>query len=90
MHISLMRCFRLLHVHRTDLQQVLCRAAVERGVILRLGCPVIAIEDEDEEHVTVEIKGGERIKADVTVAVDGKSTVNACEKPRGGSGLCYI
>jgi 2-polyprenyl-6-methoxyphenol hydroxylase-like FAD-dependent oxidoreductase len=74
-----MRGFRLLHVHRADLQQVLYNAAVERGITLRLGCPVVAIEDEDEdeENVAVVIEGGERIEADVIVGADGKSTTKA-------------
>jgi 2-polyprenyl-6-methoxyphenol hydroxylase-like FAD-dependent oxidoreductase len=75
--VSLMRGFRLLHIHRADLQQVLYNAAVERGITLRLGCPVAAIDDEDEGNVAVVIKGGERIEADVIVGADGKSTMNA-------------
>lgn len=63
--------YPLLHVHRADLQQVLYKAAVERGITLRLGCPVVVIEDEDEENVAVVIEGGERIEADVIVGADG-------------------
>lgn len=72
-----MRGYRLLHVHRADLQQALYKAAVKRGITLRLGCPVVAVDDEDEENVAVVIKGGERIEADVIVGADGKSTTNA-------------
>lgn len=66
-----------MHVHRADLQQVLFKAAVERGVTLRLGCPVIAIDDEHEDDVVVVIRSGERIAADVLVGADGRSTSNS-------------
>ena len=73
----LRRVSRLLRVHRADLQQVLYKAAVERGVTLRLGCPVMAIDDEHEDNVAVVIRCGERIAADVIVGADGKSTSNS-------------
>ncbi len=68
-----MRTYRLLHVHRADLQQVLYKAAEERGIVLRLGCPVIAVEEDDAKNVAVVIKGGDRIEADAIVGADGKS-----------------
>jgi 2-polyprenyl-6-methoxyphenol hydroxylase-like FAD-dependent oxidoreductase len=43
---------------------------------LRLGCPVVAIEENDET-VAVVIRGGERIEAEVIVGADGKSTINS-------------
>jgi flavin-dependent dehydrogenase len=67
--MRLTRRYRLLLIHRADLQQVLYQAAVERGITLRLGCPVVAIDDE---NVAVVLKGGERIEADVIVGADGK------------------
>lgn len=50
---------------------------MERGVTLRLGCPVITIDDEHEDNVAVVIRSGERIAADVIVGADGKSTSNS-------------
>lgn len=50
---------------------------MERGVTLRLGCPVIAIDDEHEDDVVVVIRSGERIAADVLVGADGRSTSNS-------------
>jgi 2-polyprenyl-6-methoxyphenol hydroxylase-like FAD-dependent oxidoreductase len=61
--------FRLWSVHRADLQQVLYDAAVKRGITVRLGCPVVEVDDEE---VSVLIKGGEKIKADIIVGADGK------------------
>jgi salicylate hydroxylase len=69
MGVLLIRRSRLLHVHRADLQHVLYKAAVERGIALRLGCRVISIDDE---NVAVVIKGGQRIEADIIVGADGK------------------
>ena len=37
---------------------------------MRLGCPVVGVDDEE---VAVVIKGGERIEADIVVGADGKS-----------------
>lgn len=68
------RGYRLLNVHRADLQQALYKAAVGRGITLRLGCPVA---DVDDENVAIVIKGGERIEADMIVGADGESATNA-------------
>jgi salicylate hydroxylase len=57
------------------LQQVLYEAAIKRGITLRLGCLVVAL-DEDDQTLAVVVKGGERIEADVIVGADGKSTTN--------------
>jgi flavin-dependent dehydrogenase len=62
---------RLWPLHRADLQEVLYDEARRRGVVSRLGCPVVAI-DEDENSLAVVVKGGERIEADVIVGADGK------------------
>lgn len=65
---------RLWPVHRADLQHVLFEAAMKAGVILRLGCLVVAV-DEDGQELSVVVKGGERISADVIVGADGTSTL---------------
>jgi 2-polyprenyl-6-methoxyphenol hydroxylase-like FAD-dependent oxidoreductase len=57
---------------------VLYEAAKKRGITLRLGCPVVAIEENDET-VAVVIRGGERIEAEVIVGADGKSTINSLQ-----------
>jgi 2-polyprenyl-6-methoxyphenol hydroxylase-like FAD-dependent oxidoreductase len=67
---------RLRPFHRADLQQVLYQAATKRGITLRLGCPVVTL-DEVDETLAVVIEGGERIEADVIVGADGESTMNA-------------
>jgi salicylate hydroxylase len=63
---------RLWPIHRADLQQVLLKAALERGVVVKLGCRVIAIEG-DSEIVAVLTKDGEKIEADLLVGADGTS-----------------
>ncbi|TAQ86911.1 hypothetical protein B7494_g4752 [Chlorociboria aeruginascens] len=67
--------YPLCPLHRADLQQVLYEAAIQRGITLRLGCPVVTL-DEDDQTLAVVVKGGERIEADVIVGADGiESTV---------------
>ena len=58
------------NVHRADYQQVLYEAAVERGVTIRLGCPVVSV---DEATASVTLKSGEVIRADLIVGADGRS-----------------
>jgi 2-polyprenyl-6-methoxyphenol hydroxylase-like FAD-dependent oxidoreductase len=70
MRYKILMSYRIWAVHRADLQQVLFEAAVKRGISLRLGCPVVEVDDE---NLAVVIKGGERIEADVIVGADGKS-----------------
>ncbi|KAE9364905.1 FAD/NAD(P)-binding domain-containing protein [Stipitochalara longipes BDJ] len=65
--------YPLWPVYRADLQQTLYQTAVERGVTLRLGCTVVGIDDNKHENVTVVIKGGEELEADVVVGADGES-----------------
>ena len=62
-------------MHRGDLQQVLYEFAVKRGITLRFDCRVVALDD-DSETLTVIIKDGKRIEADIVVGADGKSTTN--------------
>ncbi len=62
---------RLWPLHRADLQRVLYDEARSQGVIFRLGCMVVAT-DEDEHSLAVVVEGGERIEADVIVGADGK------------------
>ncbi|CAG8977439.1 hypothetical protein HYALB_00007771, partial [Hymenoscyphus albidus] len=51
-------------------QQILFGAATKRGATIKLGCPVVAIE-ENEKRITVMVKGGERVEADMVVGADG-------------------
>jgi len=44
-----------------------------RGATLRLGCPVIAVDDADG-GLAVVLRGGERLEADVVIGADGKQT----------------
>lgn len=67
----LKKVIRLWSVHRADLQEIMVEAAIKHGAELRLGCPVIAVV-ENQENATVIIQGYERIKADVVVGADGK------------------
>ena len=57
--------------HRADLQQVLYNAAMKQRITLRLGCTIVAL-DEDDEKLAVVMKSGERIETDVVVGADGK------------------
>lgn len=87
--IPLIPRHRLLHVHRADLQHVLHMAAEARGITIRLGCPVVAINQEGD-NVAVVISSAERIEADVIVGADGKSMhdIHIASKPVQAR-LCY-
>ena len=71
------------------MQKILYEAAIKRGVAFRLGCPVVALEEDDDTPAVV-IKGGEKIEADVVVGADGKSESNLPRAPRCGFGACHL
>jgi salicylate hydroxylase len=56
-------------VHHADYQQVLYKAAEKRDVALRLGSPVVSV---NENKPSVTIRGGEILEADIIIAADGK------------------
>ncbi|KAK5701678.1 hypothetical protein LTR97_004496 [Elasticomyces elasticus] len=68
--------YPLWPVHRANLQHVLFEAAMKQGVVLKLGCLVTAVE-EDNLELSVVINGQDRMYADVIVGADGKSTKKA-------------
>jgi salicylate hydroxylase len=59
-----------LDFFRPDLQRVLLEALTTASGVLRLGCEVVAIE-QDDAVATVVLGGGDRVAADVVVAADG-------------------
>jgi salicylate hydroxylase len=59
-------------VHRADYQQVLYKAAAKRGVTLRLGCPVVSI---NENKPSVTIKGREVLEADIIIGADSEDSL---------------
>lgn len=59
-----------LHILRADLVRVLEAAARERGIELRLGSAVCAVQ-EASNTVSITLEGGEHLEADVAVAADG-------------------
>jgi 2-polyprenyl-6-methoxyphenol hydroxylase-like FAD-dependent oxidoreductase len=78
---------RLWPIHRADLQQVLLKAALKRGTIVKLDCRVVAVED-GSESVVVLTKSGERIEADLVVGADGKLERNLIPSFFSNSGFC--
>jgi 2-polyprenyl-6-methoxyphenol hydroxylase-like FAD-dependent oxidoreductase len=50
----------------------LYKAAEKRGVTLRLGCPVVFV---DEKAPSVTVKGGEILKADIVIGADGMASL---------------
>ncbi|KPI34546.1 3-hydroxybenzoate 6-hydroxylase [Cyphellophora attinorum] len=64
--------YKMWTLHRADYHRVLYEAALERGVKVRVGCPVVSV---DETVPSVTIKGGEVVKADLIVGVDGTKSV---------------
>ncbi|KAF8864941.1 FAD/NAD(P)-binding domain-containing protein [Acephala macrosclerotiorum] len=59
-------------VHRADYQQILYAGAIERSVIVRLGCRVVSV---DEKCPAIIINGGERIEADLVIGADGVNSI---------------
>ncbi|PZR51783.1 FAD-dependent oxidoreductase [Xylanimonas oleitrophica] len=65
----------VLGLRQTEVERLLLEHAAERGVEIRRGQPVVGL-DQDDEAVTVELAGGERLRARYVVACDGgRSTV---------------
>jgi salicylate hydroxylase len=60
-----------LQIHRADLQRLLLAAATSRrGVDLRLGARVVAV-DQDRVRACVHLQGGEAVAGDAVIGCDG-------------------